>query len=336
MAPVAFAAVPATFRRRRQIALAGLGFGAFVGLARMAQGGHFLSDTIFAGFLMVAVAWLLHRWIVTGDGLSHPMLGRAGARLAVTATKLVQFLRRSSASTGRRWIGFNLLCLAAIAVSILWLDRPLAEYFHTPDDRLTACFIWFAQFGLGWWGLAPSGILTLALLSLARAPRFAETRERLTAWALVPFFVFASEALAGLAGDLVKIAIGRTRPKLWFSDGLFTWGGPAWQADHWSFPSGHTLNAAALASALYLLWPRHVAGYVLFAGLIALCRVGADQHYLSDTIGSIWLAILASFYIRGIYRRSGIRLEDAKAGVIAPLPPVSWRRRLLPVYRHSL
>jgi lipid A 4'-phosphatase len=332
---VAFSAVPATLRRRRWTALATLGFGGFVGLARIAQGGHFLSDTIFAGLLMVAVAWLLYRWIVVADGLAHPVFRRIAALLAGIGAALWRFLDRASPGSWRRWAAFTFLCLAGIAVSIAWLDRPIARYFHAPDDRLTAFFVWFAHFGMGW-PLYLSGAAVLILLALARAPRFAATKERFTAWALAPLFIFTSVALAGLLADLVKILVGRTRPKLFFSDGLFTWGGPVWQADHWSLPSGHTVNAVALATALFLLWPRHLAAYALFAALIALCRIGADQHYLSDTIASLWIAVPVTFYVRGIYRRSGIRLEDATSGVIPPLPPVSWWRRLSPFHRHSL
>ncbi len=339
---VAFAAVPATLRRRRLVAAAALSFGAFVGLARIAQGGHFLSDTIFAGFLMIATAWLLHRWVVVADGLSHPLVGRGGRALARLSAGLHAAGHFFAAERWRRWLAFDLACLAAILISIAAFDRPLARYFHQPDDRLSHFFVWFAQFGLGWGWLVLTAGATIALLALAQAPRFATMRERFTAWALVPLFLFASVALAGILADILKILAGRTRPKLLFSDDLYSWGalfagdGAAWHADHWSFPSGHTANVAALVCALWMLWPRHVASYVLFVALIALCRVGADQHYLSDTIGSVWLAIVTCFYVRGIYRRSGIRLQDAKAGVIAPLAPVSWARRLLPVYPHSL
>lgn len=48
-------------RRWRAAALAlGLAVGGVIGLARMAQGGHFLSDVVFAGFIMLIVASALH------------------------------------------------------------------------------------------------------------------------------------------------------------------------------------------------------------------------------------------------------------------------------------
>lgn len=327
---IGFAFLPATLRRRRQIAIASIAFGSFVGLARIAQGGHFLSDTVFAGLLATGTAWLLHRLVVERDGLEHPLVQRLGGLALAGPKALWRVLADSADFRWRRWLGFNLACAVAIAVSVLWIDRPLARYFQGPDDRLTLWFRWITDLGLGWGWLVASGGLAILLFLIGRAPRFAEQRERFTAWALVPLYVFLSVALSGLAADLVKILVGRSRPKLFFADGTYDWGGLAWHSDHWSFPSGHTANVAALALALYFFWPRHVMAYALFVALIALSRIGAAQHYLSDTVGSVWIAVLVTCYLRGVFRRRGITLADAKAGVIPPLPAVRWSRLLAP------
>lgn len=53
---------------RRYLAAAGaVALGAFFGLARIAQGGHFLSDVVFCGFAVAATAWLLH-WLIVEKG----------------------------------------------------------------------------------------------------------------------------------------------------------------------------------------------------------------------------------------------------------------------------
>jgi lipid A 4'-phosphatase len=55
--PVALAFVLPTRRRWRLALGLGLGFGALVGLVRIMEGGHFLSDVVFAGLLVYGVAW---------------------------------------------------------------------------------------------------------------------------------------------------------------------------------------------------------------------------------------------------------------------------------------
>ncbi|WIM05500.1 MAG: phosphatase PAP2 family protein [Candidatus Nitricoxidivorans perseverans] len=50
-------------KRRRFWLVAGALWGAHMGLVRMAQGGHFLSDVVFSGFIVYFTAALLARWV---------------------------------------------------------------------------------------------------------------------------------------------------------------------------------------------------------------------------------------------------------------------------------
>lgn len=56
------------FRRRRALAwlslIGAVGLGVLVGLARMAAGGHFLSDVIWAAVLTFFAAWISYYWII--------------------------------------------------------------------------------------------------------------------------------------------------------------------------------------------------------------------------------------------------------------------------------
>lgn len=55
-------------RRRRQVIAAATGFGLLVGLARVAAGGHFLSDVLFSGVIVIGLTLLLgNRWIGPPD-----------------------------------------------------------------------------------------------------------------------------------------------------------------------------------------------------------------------------------------------------------------------------
>lgn len=68
---VAFGFAAATRRGRRLGIAIGVGLGSAFGLLRIAQGGHFLSDVFFAGLLMLAVAWLLHRLLIASSWLDR-------------------------------------------------------------------------------------------------------------------------------------------------------------------------------------------------------------------------------------------------------------------------
>ena len=336
---VAFAFLIADPARRRRGIAAALAFGTLVGFTRIAQGRHFLSDTVYAALLMIAVAWLLHRWIIVNDGLSRPWVRAVTEASASTAERLGRLGWWVAGSRRRRWTAFHLLTLAAFVVSVIWIDRPVAQLFQTDHDRLFAVFTEITKFGLGDTWLVPTGLATIVLVAIGYSPRFTAAKERWLAWAIVPGYLFASIGAAGLAADILKILIGRTRPTLLFRDGQFTWTGLSFHANHWSLPSGHTATVAALATAMTVLWPRHAMAYALLAGLVALSRIGLDEHYVSDTIVGAWLGIMVTLYVTGVFRRSYLDLEDAKAGVRAPAPALTWRWRLLgisPPPHHSL
>jgi lipid A 4'-phosphatase len=70
LAPALLLAAP----RRRLAAAGAVALGALFGLARIAQGGHFLSDVIFCGIAVAATVWILHWLLVERRGFA-PSLG---------------------------------------------------------------------------------------------------------------------------------------------------------------------------------------------------------------------------------------------------------------------
>ncbi|OOZ42492.1 phosphatase PAP2 family protein [Solemya elarraichensis gill symbiont] len=60
----AFWFMAAPGRRNKRIFWGVITYGALVGLSRMAQGGHYLSDVIWAGLVVYATAWVLAQWLI--------------------------------------------------------------------------------------------------------------------------------------------------------------------------------------------------------------------------------------------------------------------------------
>ena len=273
-------------RRRRHAAEAGaVALGAVFGLARMAQGGHFLSDVVFSGFIVGGLCWLLHRLIVADD----------------------RFLRRLGALAPPRWMALPaLLLLAALLLSIAFIDRPVAWYFHGSDPELRATFTFITQFGLGKGYLIVSAGLFLAF----RAAAAASSSERLAASlahnAHCALYIFCAVAGSGLVADILKLIFGRARPKLLFANGFygFTWG--AGQADYWSFPSGHATTMGALVVALYLLWPRGLPLYLAAALLVMASRIIINAHYPSDVLAGAALGGAVAWAIGQGFARAGL------------------------------
>ncbi|QDT35275.1 phosphatase PAP2 family protein [Thalassoglobus polymorphus] len=101
--------------------------------------------------------------------------------------------------------------------------------------------------------------------------------------------IFIGTCAAGLAANVVKLFIGRTRPREFdFSQnnifesftGLFPFhsGGSAIE----SFPSAHTASAFGFAALLTWAFPKGKSAFLTLAFLVGLQRVSNSSHYPSD------------------------------------------------------
>lgn len=92
-------------------------------------------------------------------------------------------------------------------------------------------------------------------------------------------------AASHLAVQLLKRAIARPRP-------YDTWGRPLALVelpDPFSFPSGHSAAAAAVAVPVALTWPVVAPLVLALAGLVAASRVTLRVHHVSDVVAGALL-----------------------------------------------
>jgi lipid A 4'-phosphatase len=274
----------AATRRKRIIRAVALG--GVLGIVRLAQGGHFLSDVIASGFLVSAIAWGLHWLIVRSDTIE-----RGWQALRQPSPRLKLFA----------WLTVG--CAIGFFIAYEWIDTPLARGLQTIDPFTHRIFAFVTRFGEGAVYLVPlAGLLFWAWLK----------RERL--WMLRAAFVFVTLAVPGIVADILKPVFGRARPVLLFRENLFgfTWGSP--HANAWSFPSGHTVTVAALAVALYAIYPPAWPAYALLAFFVMASRIILDQHYLSDVIAGFYLgfAFALAFYAAAKRHQLPLLIEEPR------------------------
>ncbi len=150
-------------RSRRYGIVAALGFGALVGLGRIAQGAHFLSDVLYAGLLVYGMTALLYWWIVDSDSLAAPSLVQFYRLILRDATAAWAFARRAYGSPAVRLVFVAAATMLLVAISILAADRPLAFFFHARDHDLRSLFDFTGRLGLTYGYLTIFGLAFVAL-----------------------------------------------------------------------------------------------------------------------------------------------------------------------------
>ena len=186
----------------------------------------------------------------------------------------------------RAWLFYMAASAIATVLCILYVDRPLAEFLDS-HVRHTAAFHVLNV------GLHPVSMTApLSLLFLLVAGGWALSGYGPRPWAAKP--VVCALALAwGLASEFVfKRVFGRSWPDPTYLHQHLYGFHLLHGSDHWSsFPSGTAIGAAALATAVSLLWPR-LRFLCILLGLACSAALVIDNfHWLSDVIAGCFLGV---------------------------------------------
>lgn len=197
----------------------------------------------------------------------------------------------------QKWAAGLGLTAVAVTVSYLWLDRPIAMAAHGTTTQSPI----FAELTY-----LPEPLVPMSLLALFALGLWALVGQPLYKPHRVVLLCSVSLIVAESFKNELKFIFGRTWPETWINgnpsliqDGVYGFnffhGGPGYA----SFPSGHTTAACAVASVLWICYPRLRALYAAVVGAVAIGLIGADYHFLSDIIAggfvgttTGWFAVL--------------------------------------------
>lgn len=183
--------------------------------------------------------------------------------------------------TQKKYYFTSVIFIALIALSYLYLDRQVAVWFHehlSEQDHLF--FRNITQFGESTYHLIGFTFAFLIFKFMLQRPR----------WADKFLFLFTSVAVSGIAVNIIKVIAGRYRPSEFFMNGDYGFTFFHLSRAMTSFPSGHTVTAFALATAISHLWPRLSIPTWIFA-------IAIGAHYPSDVLRGAFIGTLSVYLI---------------------------------------
>jgi membrane-associated phospholipid phosphatase len=115
-------------------------------------------------------------------------------------------------------------------------------------------------------------------------------------WSRNLLYICVTGACAIIIGEGLKFLLGRYRPIMLFEQNLY---GLHFFASKWaldSTPSGHTVRAFSLLTAVSLLHKRFAPVFLSLAALIGVSRVMVTDHYPSDVLCGAFIGIFTALW----------------------------------------
>jgi len=116
-------------------------------------------------------------------------------------------------------------------------------------------------------------------------------------WTRPLLYICICGAIAIVIGDGLKFLLARYRPVMLFEQNLY---GLHFLSAEWalnSTPSGHTLRAFSILTALSMLYRRFTGIFIVIAVVIGISRVIVTAHYPSDVVFGAFIGIFTAFWV---------------------------------------
>ena len=215
-----------------------------------------------------------------------------------------------------------LLCVALVTICYFFVDKPVAFYVHQHD---------FAQYIVLKWLTYPPPIvqtyMPVALVGLMIRRAWGPLRR----WELALLAAGVGLILADQFRLTLAHAFGRYWPETWVDDNPSLIGSGAYGFNPFhggiacrSFPSGHTARTLALATVVWIVYPRWrwlsvIASMAMIVGLL-----GMNYHFVGDVVAGGFLGALVATYTAqccGLRERSCRRTQSNGSTVEPGLRP---------------
>ncbi len=187
------------------------------------------------------------------------------------------------------WAGLILIALGLCALAI---DRALAHFIY---DHVNARAHKFLD-GITHYAKAGHW-LAAAILALIVAAVFKRFHVKEAEGALMINYslaFIASLTLGSAVLHVIKLVLGRRRPRDDMEMGLYGFVPFAFNLEYNSFPSGHALTICCVAVIFTCVWPMLWPVWFAIAFVLAVTRALLTAHFLSDVLIGAGIGLIAA------------------------------------------
>lgn len=179
------------------------------------------------------------------------------------------------------------------------LDTPVENYIqHSLPQEISTTFRYITDVGKAEYILIICGVIVLFRLFCKVDNLSESTRAFFNKITVYSSFMIATVAISGVVGQILKIIIGRARPKFFLEYGSHYFQhfhAPGY--DFASMPSGHSITVGAMFIAFFYMFPRLRYFWYLLIIIFAGSRIIVGSHYPSDVIFGVALGCYCTSYI---------------------------------------
>jgi membrane-associated phospholipid phosphatase len=184
------------------------------------------------------------------------------------------------------------LILIVLGLGALFIDRALAHFIYDHVNARAHKFLdsitHYAKAG-HWLAAA---ILALAGAGLAR--HFGAKGRDLPLLINYSLAFIASLTVGSAILHVIKLVLGRRRPRDDMEMGLYGFMPLAFNLDYNSFPSGHSLTICCVAVIFTCVWPMLWPVWFAIAFILSVTRALLTAHFLSDVLIGSGIGLIAA------------------------------------------
>jgi len=246
--------------------------------------------------------------------------------LALAWLSLVQLARAPShsrrAEAARRAARHVLLLAVVIGLAIIALMYVLDAWEISQMPKRGSPGLWWMRiltdFGKDEYVLGALAVLLITIAVISPAMRGIQ-RSLLLGLGTRLQFVFVAVLVPVLVGEVIKWAVGRGRPFVGGDANVFNFSHFAGTQAYSSFPSGHSITAAALAFAVSAVWPKARPAMIVYAVVILATRLVLLAHHPSDVVAGALVGVVGAMFVRYWFAARRLGFAIHRDGTIMPL-----------------